>query len=99
MDWNMEWTHGMENEMEQWTYTGAATLMSLIIRTIQSYEHPPFPEKKWLIIVFQAFEHPHLKLLFQYMNSYTFWSLKGGQQTSTSLTVSAELQQGLQNIF
>ena len=45
MDWNMERNDGMENGMEQWTYTVAATLMSLIIRTIQSFKHPPFPEK------------------------------------------------------
>ena len=39
-------------------------VMSLIIGTIQLFEHPLFQE--WLIVVFQAFENPHLKLLSQY---------------------------------
>ena len=52
--------------------------MSLIIRTIQLFKHPPFPGK---MILFQAFEHPHLKLLFQYPNTHTY----GGRRTSTIL--------------
>ena len=44
---------------------------------------PFFPGKK--IIVFQAFEHPCLKLLFQYPKTYTLQSLNRGCRTSTSL--------------
>ena len=44
-------------------------------------KHPRFQEK-WLIIVFQAFKHPRLKLLFQYPNTYTYQSSNGGCQTS-----------------
>ena len=58
--------------------TGTTTIM---IQTVQLSEHPPF----WLIIVFQAFEHPRLKLLFQYPNTYTLRSSNGSRQTSTSL--------------
>ena len=50
---------------------------------IQLLKHPPFPEK--FIIVFQAIQHPHLKLLFQYPNTYTLWNSNGDHQTSTSL--------------
>ena len=46
---------------------------------------PPLFQENWLIIVFQAFEHPRLKLLFHYLNAYTFWNLNGGHQTSTTL--------------
>ena len=60
------------------------TVITLIIQTIQLFEHPPFPAKR-LIIVFQAFEHPRLKLLFQYPNTYTLRSSNGGRRTSTSL--------------
>ena len=44
-----------------------------------------YPEK-WFIIVFQTFENPRLKLLFQYPNTYTLRSSNGwGCWTSTSL--------------
>ena len=46
---------------------------------------PALFQENWLIIVFQAFEHPRLKLLFHYLNAYTFWNLNGGHQTSTTL--------------
>ena len=49
-----------------------------IIRT------PPLFQEKCLIFVFQAFEHPRLKLLFQYLNTSSR-SLNGGRRTSTSL--------------
>ena len=44
----------------------------------------PFQDK-CLIIVFQASEHPRLKLLFQYPNTYTLQSSNGGRWASTSL--------------
>ena len=48
------------------------TVITLITRTIQLFEHPPplFPEKCLFFFVFQAFEPPRLKLLFQYPNIY-----------------------------
>ena len=45
-----------------------------IIRT------PPLFQEMWLINVFQAFEHPRLKLLFQYLNTYTLRSSNRGCQ-------------------
>ena len=42
-------------------------ILTLIIGTIQLFEHPFFPG----IFVFQAFEHPCLKLLFQHSNTYS----------------------------
>ena len=59
--------------------------MSRFIRTIQLFEHPPFTGKMTNIIVFQAFEHSCLKLLFQYLNTYTLRSSNGGRWRSTSL--------------
>ena len=39
------------------------TVLSVIVQTILLFEHPLFQEKKIIIIiVFQAFEHPRLKL-------------------------------------
>ena len=64
------------------------TVITLIIRTIQLFKHTPISRKN---AVFQAFEHPRLKLLFQYPNTYTSWNLNGGCRTSTSL------QQSLRN--
>ena len=58
------------------------TVITLIIQTIQLFKHPPpFQEK----LLFQAFEHPRLKLLFQYRNTYTLRSSNGGRRMSTSL--------------
>ena len=54
---------------------------------------PPFPEKL-LNIVFQAFEHSRLKLLFQCLNTYTLQSWNGGCQTSTSLRQSLQSSNG-----
>ena len=60
------------------------TVMSLIIWTIQLFEHPTVPfQEKGLIIVFQAFEHPRLKPIS--INTYTWQSSNGGRQMSTSL--------------
>ena len=58
------------------------TIITLIIRTNQLFEHPPIPGKK---INYCAFEHPRLKLLFQYPNIYTLRSSNRGRRTSTSL--------------
>ena len=52
--------------------------MSLIILTIQLFEHHPFLGRI-------AFEHPCLKLLFHYPNTYSLRSLNRGRWTSTSL--------------
>ena len=60
----------------------------LIIRTIQLFEHPPFPEKN-------LSEHPRLKLLFQYPSTYTLRSSNEGHQTSTSLRQSLWSYKGL----
>ena len=49
------------------------------------YSNTPLFQEKLLIIVFQAFEHPRLKFLFQYPNTYTLRSSNGGRRTSTSL--------------
>ena len=62
----------------------SSSFLTVIIQTIQLFEHPLF-QKKRLIVVFQAFEHPGSKLLFQHPNTYTLWSSNGGCQTSTSL--------------
>ena len=43
-----------------------------------------------LFIVFQVFEHPRLKSLFQYPNTYTLRSSNGGHQTPTSLQQSLQ---------
>ena len=56
--------------------------MSLIIGTIQLFKHPLFQER--LIVVIQAFKNPYLKLLFQYPNTYTLWSLNRDHRMSTS---------------
>jgi len=47
------------------------------------------------MIVFQAFEHPSLKLFFQYPNTYTLWP----PNIYYPSTVSVELGLGLPNIF
>jgi len=42
-----------------------------MIQTIQLFKKKHLFQKKRLIIVFQTFEHPRLKYLFQHPNSYT----------------------------
>ena len=59
-------------------------VFTVVILIFQLFKHAPFPGK-WLIFVFQAFEHPRLKLLFQYPNTYTLQSLNGSRRMSTSL--------------
>ena len=66
------------------THRWIFTVVILIFRIIQLFKHLPFPGK-WLIIVFQAFEHSRLKLLFQYPNTYTLQSSNRCRRTSTSL--------------
>ena len=62
--------------------------------TIQLLEHPLFQEK-WLI---KAFKHPHLKLLFQYPNTYILRSLNGGCQMYISLRQFCGARMGLPNV-
>ena len=74
---HVDYTYGTCTDVQNTYIT-----MSLIIRTIQLFDTPPFPGK---IVVFQAYEHPRLKLLFQYPNTYTSLSSNVGHRTSTKI--------------
>jgi len=68
-----------------YTYCCAYTVLCLYCNDSNNSDHPiirtpPFPG-----INYWAFKHPCLKLLFQYLNTYTLQSSNGGHQTSTSL--------------